>query len=76
MLSLSSAPLGDCSKGGPAAGRPDLVADFGALGLWVRKAGAWSQLSGADELAVDFGSLGLWLWNAGAWTRISVLNPD
>jgi len=52
------------------------VADFGALGLWVRKAGAWSQLSGADELAVDFGSLGLWLWNAGAWTRISVLNPD
>jgi len=29
-------------------GQPGLAADFGALGLWLREAGAWTQLSAND----------------------------
>ncbi len=53
------------------------MADFGGLGLWLWKAGVWSQISGAraenvvagnvdavagEEVFADFGALGLWKW--------------
>ena len=66
---------------------PD-VGDFGAVGLWLWNAGAWTQLSGvnADYVAAgtwaggqfligDFGATGLWQWK-GAWTQLSGVNAD
>ncbi|OGD17728.1 MAG: hypothetical protein A2W03_07240 [Candidatus Aminicenantes bacterium RBG_16_63_16] len=69
----------------------EVVGGFGATGLWLWKAGAWTQLSGvaADyaaarrtggsggrDLVGDFGATGLWLRQAGAWTQLSGRDAD
>lgn len=58
----------------------EIMADFGAQGLWYYDDGVWTQVSavnpelmisatigsaGDDELIVDFGALGVWMWNLG-----------
>jgi hypothetical protein len=72
-------------------GTNELAVDFGATGVWMWNAGAWTQLSASnpeslvtvnvdgnsrDEIAADFGSLGLWLWNGGSWSQLSAVNPE
>ncbi|OGD22842.1 MAG: hypothetical protein A2W03_03675 [Candidatus Aminicenantes bacterium RBG_16_63_16] len=69
----------------------EIVADFGALGLWLWDTSQWTQLTdadseyvisadvtgdGSDEIAVDFGSAGLWVWNDGPWSQISAMDPE
>ena len=75
----------------PADAADELVADFGAIGLWYFNDGAWTQLSGLnveavisactkdpsdDELVADFGATGVWYWDGLAWLQLSGVNPE
>ncbi len=67
----------------------EIVADFGATGLWYYDNGSWSQISGLnadsiigaltintadDEIVADFGATGLWYWDGINWFQLSGVN--
>ncbi len=75
----------------PADAADEVVADFGAIGLWYYNDGNWTQLSGLDpegiiaartkdplddELVADFGAIGLWYWDGLDWTQLSGVNAE
>lgn len=64
-----------------------LVADFGASGLWFYDSGTWEELSSGQPdnmvysaetatLYVDFGTGGLWQWDGSNLTNLSWGNPE
>ena len=72
-------------------GADELVADFGASGIWRWDAGDWTQISTSnpesmilaeydgnddDEIFLDLGSAGLWLLNGPVWMQWSAANVE
>ena len=72
--------------------RDEIVGDFGSIGVWLYRAGVWTQLTTQNpewifvvrwgdvsdyELIADFGAIGLWQWNyPSTWTRLTASNAE